>query len=330
MRSPVTADGDERSRAGGTRRRGCPWPSTRPACTHWSLRSGGRWLQTGTPRGYRVSRASARILRRHANPRSSSPVVYASEAVGVLDSVATRLSWARGPWSAQRSAAVITEPELVTPYDAKKLTGQSGWNGSGPGHVVRDCVIVDERDRVPTATVIDAGLTPFEVIVTRGGTGAGAGGGPPGAGAGPRAGVGDGEVAVRPESEPHATANITSAPTSVESPFRTWSVDPRDGPDATISRSEFERVLSEPGFGCGTMPLRSTWQARSSRCHRGRRSDGTVSHTRWDHRDAIARATYAVPLGPRVNVTSDDVAGVTRRVHGDGFPAPARTLLAGS
>jgi hypothetical protein len=36
------------------------------------------------------------------------------------------------------------------------------------------------------------------------------------------------------------------------------AVDPRDGPDATISRSESERVLSEPGFGCSTMPFPAT------------------------------------------------------------------------
>jgi hypothetical protein len=47
--------------------------------------------------------------------------------LGTLDSVATRVSWARGPWSAQMSAALLTEPELVTPYDAKKLTASLAY-----------------------------------------------------------------------------------------------------------------------------------------------------------------------------------------------------------
>jgi hypothetical protein len=47
--------------------------------------------------------------------------------LGALDSVATRVSWARGPWSAQMSAALLTDPELVTPYDAKKLTASLAY-----------------------------------------------------------------------------------------------------------------------------------------------------------------------------------------------------------
>jgi hypothetical protein len=38
------------------------------------------------------------------------------------DSWSTRLSWMRGPWQAQVSAARLTRPERVTPYDADKLT----------------------------------------------------------------------------------------------------------------------------------------------------------------------------------------------------------------
>jgi hypothetical protein len=43
-----------------------------------------------------------------------------------LDSYAVRLSWARGPWSAQVSRAELTQPERVSPYDAKKITASFG------------------------------------------------------------------------------------------------------------------------------------------------------------------------------------------------------------
>jgi hypothetical protein len=41
---------------------------------------------------------------------------------GPLDSYSFRLGWARGAWSAQASGAALTMPELVTPYDAKRLS----------------------------------------------------------------------------------------------------------------------------------------------------------------------------------------------------------------
>jgi hypothetical protein len=42
--------------------------------------------------------------------------------LGALDSTAMRLTWTRNAWSAQASAAYLTEPEFVTPSDAKRLS----------------------------------------------------------------------------------------------------------------------------------------------------------------------------------------------------------------
>jgi hypothetical protein len=47
--------------------------------------------------------------------------------LGALDSTAFRVSWNRGRWTAQASAAALTQPELVTPYDAKRLTASAGY-----------------------------------------------------------------------------------------------------------------------------------------------------------------------------------------------------------
>lgn len=42
--------------------------------------------------------------------------------LGALDSLAAQLSWTRGAWSAQVSNAWLTQPEIVTPYDATQTT----------------------------------------------------------------------------------------------------------------------------------------------------------------------------------------------------------------
>jgi hypothetical protein len=42
--------------------------------------------------------------------------------LGKLDSTAARLSWSRGRWAAQISGAYLTQPEIITPYDEKRLT----------------------------------------------------------------------------------------------------------------------------------------------------------------------------------------------------------------
>lgn len=54
--------------------------------------------------------------------------------LGAPDSVAARISWTRGPWSAQLSGAYLKEPEAVTPFDAKRLTASVGWT-SGDGRL---------------------------------------------------------------------------------------------------------------------------------------------------------------------------------------------------
>lgn len=47
--------------------------------------------------------------------------------IGALDSAAARLAWTRGAWSAQVSGAYLTQPELITPYDAKKLSASIAY-----------------------------------------------------------------------------------------------------------------------------------------------------------------------------------------------------------
>jgi hypothetical protein len=47
--------------------------------------------------------------------------------LGPLDSYSLRLGWARGGWSAQASGAALTMPELVTPYDAKRLSASLSY-----------------------------------------------------------------------------------------------------------------------------------------------------------------------------------------------------------
>ena len=50
--------------------------------------------------------------------------------LGALDSYSLRLSWARGPWSAQASGARLKLPEAITPYDADRLTGSISYTDS--------------------------------------------------------------------------------------------------------------------------------------------------------------------------------------------------------
>jgi hypothetical protein len=47
--------------------------------------------------------------------------------LGTLDSYATRLSFTRGAWYAQASAGWLTKPEVVTPYDATRLTASIAY-----------------------------------------------------------------------------------------------------------------------------------------------------------------------------------------------------------
>jgi hypothetical protein len=50
--------------------------------------------------------------------------------LGALDSTAVRVGWNRGGWSAQVSAAALTQPELITPYDAKRVTASLAYASS--------------------------------------------------------------------------------------------------------------------------------------------------------------------------------------------------------
>jgi hypothetical protein len=50
--------------------------------------------------------------------------------LGALDSVAARLSWNRGPWSAQVSAAQLTRPEFNSPYDVKRGTASLAYTSA--------------------------------------------------------------------------------------------------------------------------------------------------------------------------------------------------------
>jgi hypothetical protein len=47
--------------------------------------------------------------------------------LGALDSTAARLSWMRGPWYAQVSGAMLTQPEFITPYDAKRVSASLAY-----------------------------------------------------------------------------------------------------------------------------------------------------------------------------------------------------------
>ncbi len=47
--------------------------------------------------------------------------------LGALDSFAAQLSWTRGPWSAQVSNGWLTQPEIVTPYDATQTTASVAY-----------------------------------------------------------------------------------------------------------------------------------------------------------------------------------------------------------
>jgi len=48
--------------------------------------------------------------------------------LGPLDSYSMRLGWAHGAWSAQASGAALTMPELITPYDAKRLSASLSFD----------------------------------------------------------------------------------------------------------------------------------------------------------------------------------------------------------
>jgi hypothetical protein len=47
--------------------------------------------------------------------------------IGALDSYSLRLGWLRGAWRAQASGAALTTPELITPYDAKRVSASLSY-----------------------------------------------------------------------------------------------------------------------------------------------------------------------------------------------------------
>jgi hypothetical protein len=47
--------------------------------------------------------------------------------LGALDSFAMRVSWTRGPWSAQFSGAQLTLPERTSPYDSSRITASVSY-----------------------------------------------------------------------------------------------------------------------------------------------------------------------------------------------------------
>jgi hypothetical protein len=51
--------------------------------------------------------------------------------LGALDSVAGRMSWAHGGWSAQASAAHLKQPERLSPYDSNQLSASFGYTRGG-------------------------------------------------------------------------------------------------------------------------------------------------------------------------------------------------------
>ena len=65
--------------------------------------------------------------------------------LGALDSGALRLSWTRGGWSAQVSGAHLTQPEAVTPFDAKRITASLAWT-SGAGRLAWFAAVGQNRE----------------------------------------------------------------------------------------------------------------------------------------------------------------------------------------
>jgi hypothetical protein len=53
--------------------------------------------------------------------------------LGKLDSYAGRVSWTRGAWAAQLSAAHLTRPERFSPTDAKRITASVAFGANAPG-----------------------------------------------------------------------------------------------------------------------------------------------------------------------------------------------------
>ena len=90
--------------------------------------------------------------------------------LGALDSAALRLSWTRDGWSAQVSGAYLTQPEAVTPFDAKRITASVGWT-SGAGRLAWFAAVGQNREIHGNleAYLFEATLraSPADIVYTR-------------------------------------------------------------------------------------------------------------------------------------------------------------------
>ena len=63
-----------------------------------------------------------------------------------LDSCSLQLRWTHGPWSAQISGAELTMPEILTPYDAKRLSASVTYAQTTRRHVAWTAAFGQKRE----------------------------------------------------------------------------------------------------------------------------------------------------------------------------------------
>jgi len=66
--------------------------------------------------------------------------------LGTLDSYSLQLGWTHGPWSAQISGAELTMPEILTPYDAKRLSASVTYAQTTGRHVAWTAAFGQKRE----------------------------------------------------------------------------------------------------------------------------------------------------------------------------------------
>jgi hypothetical protein len=66
--------------------------------------------------------------------------------LGALDSYALQVLWAKGPWSAQASGARLHNPEVITPYDADKLTASLAYTNLARRLTAWTCAFGQNRE----------------------------------------------------------------------------------------------------------------------------------------------------------------------------------------
>lgn len=85
-----------------------------------------------------------------------------------LDSWAGRLSWKRGPWSAQFSGGLVHEPEWFEPYDHTRLTASVGFDGAvGSRQLDATFAWGQERAKVVQNGVSDGFLLEWDLRATQ-------------------------------------------------------------------------------------------------------------------------------------------------------------------